>query len=127
MAAREHPGAELEDEVGVLGHRDELAGRHEAPLGVLPAHQRLDRDDLVRAQRHLGLEVQHQLLALGGAAQRVLDLGAPEGAGLHVLVEVVDGGAAALLGHLAGGVGLAQELVGADVARRARWTRRSRR
>ena len=63
-------------------------------------------------------------LALGGAAQRVLDLGPAQGAGLHVLVEVVDGAAAPLLGHLAGGVGLAQELVGADLARAARWTRR---
>ena len=48
--------------------------------------------------------------------ERVLHLGSAERAGLHLLVEVVDGAAAALLGHLTGGVGLAQQLVGGDVA-----------
>ena len=95
---------------------DELSGRHEAPLGVVPADQRLHGDDLVGAQRHLGLVVQDQLAPVRGAPERVLHLGPTQGPGLHLLVEAVDRAAAVLLGHLARGLGLAQELVGAHLA-----------
>ena len=94
------------------------SGATRPQLGVLPSHERLDGDDLVRAQRHLGLVVEHELVAVGGAPQGVLHLGPAQRAGLHLLVEEVDGAPAALLGHLPGGVGLAQELVGAHLAGR---------
>ncbi len=83
---------------------------------MLPADQRLHGHDLVRAQGDLGLEVQHQLVTIGGSTQRVLDHGPPHGAGLHGLIEEVDRAATALVGHLAGGLGLAEELFGPDLA-----------
>ena len=78
MADSSSTHAHLQDEAGRLGDRDELAGGDQAPLRVLPAHERLDGHDLVGPQRHLGLVVQDQLAAVGGAPQRVLHLGPPQ-------------------------------------------------
>ena len=49
--ASARPTAERHDEAGLLGDRDEAAGRHQAALGVLPAHQRLDAHDRAGRQR----------------------------------------------------------------------------
>ena len=38
------------DQPGLLGERDELAGRQQALLGVQPAHERLDADDRRRSR-----------------------------------------------------------------------------
>ena len=46
-----HPAADRLDQAAVLGDRDELAGVEHAALGVLPADQRLEADDLAAAQR----------------------------------------------------------------------------
>ena len=40
----EHELADRHDQPGLLGQRDELAGRDEAALRVLPAHERLGGD-----------------------------------------------------------------------------------
>ena len=39
----EHPVADRLDQPHLLGERDELAGRHQAAVRLLPSHQRLDR------------------------------------------------------------------------------------
>ena len=44
-----HPAADRLDQAAVLGDRDELAWVEQAALGVMPAHQRLDADDLAVA------------------------------------------------------------------------------
>ena len=42
----EHPRADLDDEAGLLGDRDEVQRRDQAQARVRPAQQRLDADDL---------------------------------------------------------------------------------
>ena len=70
----QHALADGEDRAGLLGDRDELAGRDEPALGVVPARQRLDADDLAAVERDDRLVVGDQLVAeLERAAQVVLD------------------------------------------------------
>ena len=45
----QHPATELDDPAGFLGDRDERAGHHDAALRVIPAHQRLDAQQLAAA------------------------------------------------------------------------------
>ena len=47
----EHPGADGDDEPGLLGQGDELVGADQAPLGVLPAHERLGADHALPVAR----------------------------------------------------------------------------
>ena len=42
---RQHPFAELVDQAGVFGDRNEFGGRDHAALGMAPAHQRLAAGD----------------------------------------------------------------------------------
>ncbi len=51
------------DQPGLLGERNELAGRHQSVHRMLPAHQRLDADDGARVEPQLRLVVQQQLVA----------------------------------------------------------------
>ena len=69
----EHPLADPHDQPGLLGHADELRRQHQPSFGVLPAQQRLDADDLARAERDLRLVVQRQLGALDRLAQLAID------------------------------------------------------
>src|SRR4051812_50067860 len=45
----DHPVADRHDQAGLLGERDEIARRHEAAGGMLPAHHALERDDALVA------------------------------------------------------------------------------
>ena len=56
----EHPGRDPLHEAGLVGEREERVRRHESETGVLPADQRLDGQDLPRAQVELRLVVEHQ-------------------------------------------------------------------
>lgn len=64
----EHPGVDFGNQPGALGNRDELARRHKAALGVLPAHQCLDPDLPACRQVMYRLEVHPQLILLQGPA-----------------------------------------------------------
>ncbi|MCZ7599651.1 MAG: hypothetical protein M5U09_20495 [Gammaproteobacteria bacterium] len=76
------PGAELaegllEERVGealdepvLLGHRDELHGRHEAQSGVKPARQHFQRHHAAAAQRDLGLKERHEGPLIDGRIDR---------------------------------------------------------
>ena len=63
MHVLEHPPTERDDEPGVLGQRNELAGQHEPELGVVPADERLGRDRLARRDVDDRLVVDDQLVA----------------------------------------------------------------
>src|ERR1035437_2155120 len=69
----EDPPAQLEDEAALFGDRDELRGREQTALGVLPADQGLDAFDLAVGDRHDRLVEQPQLFAFDRAAQLSLD------------------------------------------------------
>ena len=57
----EGEGAEVQDEVALFGQRDEDARRHPSPLGVVPAHQRLEADHFAGREPHDRLVVHGQV------------------------------------------------------------------
>src|SRR5436189_36934 len=59
-----HPAPDRLDQAAVLGDLDEIAGVEQAALGMAPAHQRLEADDLAAADRDHRLVVELQLFAL---------------------------------------------------------------
>ena len=114
LAARlaQHPQADVEDEPGLLGQVDELGGRQQPSVGVLPPHQRLGADDPARRHLDLGLVVDRELAVLDGLAQLDLVLQPAAHLGPQRLVEDLDAVAAQLLGRVHGRVGVAQQVVG---------------
>ncbi len=101
---------------GLLGDADELVGRDELHVGTLPAHERFEVRRAARRERDDRLVVRDELVAVDRAPQRRLEVEAGRHEGLHALVEQLDAAAAAVLGAVHGGVGVADELVGAFVA-----------
>ncbi len=107
----EHPGPDRDDQAGLLGQRDEVGPGRQGRARVLPAHQRLDADDAAGLDRHLGLEVDAELLALDRGAQRVLRVQPVERALARDLVEQHQPPAARLLGAVHRGVGVADQVL----------------
>ena len=58
----QHGFGQQRHQPGAFGQRNELVRRDQAPLGMPPAHQRLDAEQAAVGQRHLGLVVQFQLV-----------------------------------------------------------------
>ena len=114
----EHPGADRDDQPGLLGRGDEVGGVDQSALGMVPAHERLGAADGAAGQLDLGQEAQHELAALDRPAQRELGLVAARGARAHAVVEDLVDPAATLLGAVHRGVGLADERVGVLGAQR---------
>ena len=114
VAARllQYPGADRQDQAGLLGGGDEVDRANQAALGVVPAQQGLGATHGAGGQVDLGQEAQDELAAVQGAAQRDLGLVAACGARAHALVVDLVHAAAALLGAVHGGVGLAQQRLG---------------
>ena len=77
----EHAHRQRLDQPGLLGLGDEPVRGQQSVLGVLPAHQRLGAHHRAGAQVHLGLEVQHELVALQRAAHLALEADVPPPAG----------------------------------------------
>ena len=115
----ERPAADRHDQAGLLGHRDELRRRDDAPLRVAPADQRLEALHPPGRQLHDRLEVEHELLALDRTVEVAHD---PEpGVGLvaHGEVEDLEPGVPQRLGAVHGDVGVAEQILGLEVAGRA--------
>ena len=110
------PAADGHDQAGVLGHGDELARHDQAPLGVVPADQRLQPGQLAPGQLDHRLVADGELLADDGPAQGGLEVEALQGPGVHGRVEHPDPGPAGRLGRVHGHVGVAQEPLGVLVA-----------
>ena len=79
---------------------------------MVPAQQRLHRDDRAVAQPDHRLVVELQFLPLDRALQVVLDLHVLDHTRAHDLVEDLVAAAAALLGAVEGGVGVADQALG---------------
>ena len=109
-----HPAADRLDQAAVLGDRDELAGVEQAALGMVPAHQRLEADDLAAAQGDHRLVVQLELVAVERVAQLALGLEPAHGAGPHLGVEDLAAPAPALLRPVHRRVGVADQQLGVD-------------
>ena len=120
----QHPLPERDDQPGLLGERNELAGRDHAALRMPPADQRLEARDLLAAGLGLRLVVDLELLLGERLAQVVFQHAAGLQAGIHRGLEHAIGAAAVRLGAVERGVGVAQQRVG--VVRRRRGTARCR-
>ena len=69
----QHPVADLDDEAGLLRHREEFAGAAEAAIGHAPANQRFDQRHVERLGVDQRLIEQLELVVLDGAPQALLD------------------------------------------------------
>ena len=67
--ALEHPQRERPNGARLLGHRDEPIGKNEPELRMLPAHQRLDAENLARLQIDFRLVDDAQLVARDGVPE----------------------------------------------------------
>ena len=103
------PRADLQDQGALLGDRDELARREQPALGVLPAHERLDRVQRAAVERHDRLVVEPQLSGVERAAERPLGRDALERSVAKRLVEDLPVPRAALLRAVHRDVRVAQQ------------------
>ena len=88
------------------------AGRDHAPLGVLPADQRLGADDRAALGDDDRLVVEDELVGGDRAAQLRLELHPPQQRRVHALLVEAIGAGAVVLGAVERDVGVAQHLVG---------------
>ena len=119
--AAQHPFAQIDDQAGVLGDRNELRRRDLADCRMVPARQRLDADDLFAARIHDRLIGCGEPIVLDGVEQVAFEELAVGQVGVHG--RVVDAGAVAalVLGAVERHVGVAQNVggvAGAAVDRR---------
>ena len=104
------PFAEMQDQIRLLGDRDELRGRDVAVRRMVPARQRLEADDLAGRDRSLRL-VEHLQLVVLERLRQLLRQDAPLAHRLvHVGREEAGAGAAVLLGAVERQVGVGEEL-----------------
>ena len=116
--AVQHPFADVQDEVGFLGERNEMRGRDVAVPGQPPAQQGLGADDAAVAQVDFRLVADIELVALQRAAQLALQHQPLDRRGVHLRGVEGEGVAAVLLGVVHGRVGVADDVD--DVFRVAR-------
>ena len=115
-AGAHHPSAQLACEVDGFGDADERVGGEQPARRVLPAHQRLEREDLAGAHVDLGQIVQDQGAVLDRALQMQLDVVAELALERHVVGEHRDLVSAAALGGEQRLVGAAQQVRGGVAA-----------
>src|SRR5690606_26847269 len=108
--AIEHPVADLQDQVRLLGERDEVRRVDEAALREVPAHQRLGAGDPPGLHVVLRLIVQAQLVALEGAPQLALQHQALDRRRAHLARVELVAVAAGFLGPVERGVCVADQV-----------------
>ena len=69
----QYPFADIDDQPGFFGHRDEFQWRNRAAV-VIPAYQGFTAYQLIGGELDLRLVFQIQLLMLQGMAQTVFDI-----------------------------------------------------
>ena len=109
----QRPRAERQDQVGLLGDRDELGGAHQG-IAVAPTQQGFDAAQPAGAQIDQRLVVQDERAVDGGVSQRGLHPLAFHRTVAEVVVEDGNPAAAFCLGPVHGGVGIADHRVGVD-------------
>ena len=107
----QHPLAELVDQAGLLGDRDEFGRRDHAALRMAPAQQRLAAGDPVVLQVEAGLIINLEAAVDDGLAQVHLQDAAGADLGVHVGLEEAMGAAAGGLGGVHRQIGIFQDLV----------------
>ncbi|MCY1409390.1 hypothetical protein D9M71_247390 [compost metagenome] len=115
----QYPEAEGQDQAGVLGHLDEVAGVDQFAGRLLPAHQRLHADYLLAGQPDYGLVVQDELAVAQGLAQLGLQRQPADGQVMHAVVEEFEAVLAQGLGAVHGQVRMAEDFFRRFVAQGA--------
>ena len=105
----EHPRSELDDETGLLGHRDELARLEQPTVRVLPPDQRLDTEQRGRRDVDDRLVVQDELTGVDAEAELALDVDPLHRLAAHLAVEQRHSIAAQVLGLVHRDVGVADQ------------------
>src|SRR6266508_3653776 len=108
--AVQHPGADRDQQAGLLGKGDEAARGQQPPGWVLPAHQRLQAGDPPAGKVNDRLLAKAELVAVQGAAQIGLQLGAVDDSGAHARVEDPKARSAVGLGLVHGHVGVTDQV-----------------
>src|SRR4051794_17352865 len=108
---RQHPAVNCADEARLLRQWHELTRSHQSMLGVLPAHQRLESQDMLRAQLHNGLVVDCQLLPLNGLTQLSFELQSCKSTGTHLGIIDFIASFAPLLRAVHCDIGIPQEIL----------------
>ena len=96
----DHPGADRDDQAGVLGHGHEVCRRNQTELGMPPAQQCLERADAVLLEVEQRLVDQLELASLQCQAQIRLQLTSLLGAFVEAFLEEGVSAAAGLLGAI---------------------------
>ena len=107
----EHPVAELVDQAGLFGDRNELRRRNHAAVGMAPAQQRLAGGDLAILQVEHGLIVNFQSVIGDRLAQFEFEDSPRLGPGVHAGLEEPAGPPSVALGAVQRQVRVAQQLV----------------
>ena len=107
----QHPLAERDDQAGLLGERDELAGRDQAALRMVPAHQRLEAADPAVLEANDRLVVQLEFGVGDGRAEIDLERVARLQPPVHLPLEEPVGAAAVALGEIERHVGVLEQLI----------------
>jgi hypothetical protein len=102
----QHPQRQRLDQLGLLGQGNEVPGRDHAQAGVLPAHQCLDRDDLVGRELQDRLVVQDELAVVDRDLEVAHQLLAPTALLLRGQLAVGQDARTAALGLVHGRVGM---------------------
>ena len=108
--AQEDVRAEAHDEIRLLGDGDEVVRAHQAALGMLPAHQRLEAGQLLGRQVDDRLIEDLDLVLRQRLAQVALQRDAVVAVGAHLRTEDLDAVGAAALGAVHGDLGLFVEV-----------------
>src|SRR4029078_13021191 len=103
--------ADVADEARLLGDVDELTGRDEPALRMLPPEQRLDRHDPAAVERDPRLIVNSKLITLERAAQIGLEAEPPHRDFVHAGVEHLEARPALLLRAIEGEIGAPKEML----------------
>ena len=99
-----HPVTQRHDQSALLGQWHEFVGCEQAALGVAPAYQCFEPDNVARTQIQARLVVQFQFVTAQRPAQLAFEVGQAAGTTIDALVEHVEGAALGAFGLLHGDV-----------------------
>ena len=103
------------EQAGVLGGGDEMVGRNQALLGMVPAQEGFESYDLSACKLHDGLVMDTELAPGDGFAEFGFELEAVYSAGMHGLIEHFATGAPERFGAAHGDIGVLEKIFGARV------------
>ena len=115
----QHPFAELVDQAGLFGDRDEFGGRDHAALGMPPAQQRFAAGDPVVLQADAGLVVDFERPVGDRLAQIDFQHAARLDVRVHGRLEEAPGAAAGRFGGIHRQIGVLQDLIEVGAVLRA--------